>query len=155
MREPRFETLAVLSRGARAGAAGQADHHRHACLAAEHEADLRRLVDDLLHRERDEIRELDLEHGTHAGHRGADRRPGESQFADGSVDHALRSEALQEIARHAEGAAVHADVLPEEKDARIGFHGLREPLADRLRVRQLLRLGGDWLGKLSRHRHPA
>ncbi len=93
VREPRFEALAVLRRGAGARAARQPHDHRHARLAAEHEADLRRLVDDLLHRQRDEIRELDLEHRPHAGQRGADRRAGDAQLADRRVDHALAAEA--------------------------------------------------------------
>ena len=73
VREPALEALRVLRRAALARAALGAQHDRHRQLAAGHEVRLRRGVDELVERERDEVDEHDLEHRPHARLRRADR----------------------------------------------------------------------------------
>ena len=51
----------MLRRPAPAGAALRAQHHRHRQLAARHEVRLRRLVDELVERQRDEVDVHDLD----------------------------------------------------------------------------------------------
>jgi hypothetical protein len=154
VREPRFQALAVLRGGAGAGTAGQADHHRHAGLAAEHEMDLGRLIDDLLHCQRHEVGELQLEHRLHAGNGRADGRTRNAELADRRVDDALRAETMDEVARHTECAAVDADVLAEQENPLVRLHRLGKPFADRLGVRQFARPDFG-RGDVIRHRHPA
>ena len=57
---------------------GAADHERHGHLAARHVAPLGGVVDDLIHRERDEVGDLQLDDRPAADERGADTgaRPG-------------------------------------------------------------------------------
>ena len=140
MAEPGFEALAVLRGRARAGAGRKAHHDRHRHLAAQHEAHLRRLVDDLLHRQRREIGELELEDRPHAGHRRTDGDARAAKLGDRRVHHAVGAEALDQIARHLEGAAIDADVLAHQEDALVGFHGDRHGFLDGLRIAQLARL---------------
>ena len=59
--QPRLEALRVLRRAALAGAALRAQHERHAELPARHRVRLRRRVDELVERERDEVDVHDLE----------------------------------------------------------------------------------------------
>jgi hypothetical protein len=121
----------------------------HAGLAAEHEADLRRLIDDLLHRQRDEIGELDLEHGRMPVSAAPTAAPASPSSLIGVSITRSGPKRFRRSARHAEGAAVHADVLAEQEHARIGLHRLREAFAYRLRVGQLLRLGQRRRGELN------
>ena len=51
----------------------RADHERHGQLAAGEVVELRRLVEDLVHRDADEVEELDLADGANAGDREPDR----------------------------------------------------------------------------------
>ena len=136
MAKPRLEALAVLRRRAGAGSGGKPHDHRHRDLAAEHEAHLRRLVDDLLHRERCEIGELELEDRPHAGHRRADGDAGTAELGDRRIHDALRAEALDEIARDLKGAAINADILAHQEDALIRLHGNRHGFLDRLGIAQ-------------------
>ena len=80
MAEPGFEALAVLRGRARAGARREPHHQRHRDFAAQHEADLGRLVDDLLHRQRGEIGELEFEDRPHARQRRTDGNAGTAEF---------------------------------------------------------------------------
>ncbi len=92
MHEPVLKALGVLGGGAGSRPARHPQDERHGGLAAEHEAHLGRLQDQLLHRERDEVHELDLADGPHAGERRADARPGDGRLGDGRVADALRPE---------------------------------------------------------------
>ena len=139
MAEPCFEALAVLRGRARAGTGGKAHHDWHRNFAAEHEAHLGCLVDDLLHRQRREIRELEFEDRPQAGHRRADCDARAAKLGDRRVHHAVGAEALDEVARHLEGAAIDADVLAHQEDALVGFHGDRHGLLDGLRIAEFAR----------------
>ena len=92
--EPGLEALAVLGGGAGAGAGGHPHDQRHRGLAAEHVAQLGRLVDDLLHRERGEVGELELEDRPQAGQRRADGDAGAAELGDRRVHHPVGAEAV-------------------------------------------------------------
>ena len=70
--EPGLELLGVLRARRPAGAALGPHRQRHLDLAARHVAVLRRLVDELLHGERQEVLVHDLDDGAHPLHRRAD-----------------------------------------------------------------------------------
>ena len=134
--EPGFEALAVLCRSARTGAGRKSHDDRHRHLAAEHEAHLRRLIDDLLHGERGEVGELELEDRPHTGHRSAHCDARATELGDRRVHHAIGTEALHQIARHLKSAAINADILTHEEHALIRLHGDRHGLLNRLSVAQ-------------------
>ena len=91
---------------------GQAEHHRHLRLAAEHVADLGALEHELFHRQGQEIHELHLGDGRHPGDGGTDRSARNGGLSDGGIAHPLRPEFVDQPLRHLESAAVHADVFP-------------------------------------------
>jgi hypothetical protein len=107
----------------------QADRHprdqRYAALPAEHEAVLRGLVDQLVHRAQREIDHAHFDHRTQARERHADRRAHDRGFRDRRVDHALGAELLLQSPVLRKDAAA-AQVLAERHDARIGAHGLAQ-----------------------------
>jgi hypothetical protein len=76
--------------GTRAG--GRADHQRHLRGAAEHEVDLRGLVDDLVHRAGDEVGELQLDDGPHPAQGGPDPGADDGDLGDRGVAHPLAAE---------------------------------------------------------------
>ena len=98
VRQPGLEALRVLRAAALARAALRPQHERHRQLAAGHEVRLRRLVDELVERERDEVDEHDLDDGPQARLRGADRDPADRGLADRRVADALGAELLGEPA---------------------------------------------------------
>ena len=136
MAEPGLEALAVLRRRTGAGAGGKAHHHGNRNLAAQHEAHLRRLVDDLLHGERGEVGKLELEDRPHAGEGGTDSDARAAQFRYRRVDHPIGAETLDQIAGDLEGAAIDADILAHQEDAFVHLHGDRHGFLDRLGVAQ-------------------
>ena len=134
MSEPRLKALAVLGCSTRARTGGEAHDDRHRNLAAQHEAHLRGLVDDLLHGEGGEIRELELEDRPHSGDGCANGDACTAELGDRHVDHPLGAEALDEVARHLEGATIDADVLAHQEDARIAFQRDGHGFLDGLRI---------------------
>ena len=127
----------MLRRAAEPGAGRHPEHHRHRDRPAQHVAELRRLIDDLLHRQHREIAELELIDRPQAGQRRADRNARAAEFGNGGVHHPLLAVAADEIAGHAEGAAVKADILAHQQNPRIGVHRQRQRLLDRLSVGKL------------------
>ena len=85
----------------------------------------------------DEVGELHLGHRAHAHDRGASAAGDDRGLRERRVDHAPRPELFLEAERHLERAAVDADVLAEDEDARVAPHLLAEPVGDRLQVRAL------------------
>ena len=61
------------------------DHERHRELAAGEVVELRGLVEDLVHRDADEVEELDLAHRAHARDREADRVADGARLAERRV----------------------------------------------------------------------
>ncbi len=139
MAEPCLEALAVLRGSARAGTGGKAHDDRHRNGAAQHVAHLGGLVDDLLHGERREIGELELEDRTHASHGCTDCDASAAQLRDRRIHHALGAEAFHQIAGDLESAAIDADVLAHEEHALIALHGNGHGFLDGLRVAQFTR----------------
>ena len=90
------------------------DHERHGELAAGEVVELRRLVEDLVHRHADEVEELDLAHGAHAGDGEADGVADRARLAQRRVADPFLAVVLEEPARDAERAAVRADVLADQ-----------------------------------------
>ena len=125
----------MLRAAALARAALRPQHERHRELAAGHEVRLRRLVDELVERERDEVDEHDLDHRTQARLRGADRDPADRGLADRRVPDALRAELLGEPGGRAPRPAL-GHVLADHEHARVGAHRLCERRGDRLQVRR-------------------
>jgi hypothetical protein len=123
--EPGLERLRVLRRRGAPDADRHPDDGRHAALAAEHEAVLRRLVDDLVHRAQREVDHPHLDHRLEPGQRHAHRGADDRGLGDRRVDHALRAEALGlQPAVLAEDAAA-AEVLAQRHHARVGLHRQR------------------------------
>ena len=135
--EPGLELLRVLRARAPAGAALGADRQRHLHLAAGHRPVLRRLVDELLHREGQEVLVHDLDDRAHALHRGADAGADDRHLGDRCVADALGPELGEHALRDAHRAAHLGDVLAHDEDVVVGAHRARERVADRFAVGQL------------------
>jgi hypothetical protein len=132
----------VLRGAALAGAALGAQHERDGQLAAGHEVRLRRLVDELVEGEGQEVDEHDLDDGAEAGLGGADRDPADRRLADRRVADTLRPELLREPPGGAERPAL-GDVLAEHEHALVGAHGLGQCRRDCAEVGGLVfRSGG-------------
>ena len=126
----------MLGAVALAGAALGAEHERHRQLAAGHEVRLRRLVDELIERERDEVDEHDLDDGAEARLRRPDGDPAHRALADRRVAHALAAELVRESGGREIRAAL-GDVLAEDDHALVVAHRARERCRDRLDERGL------------------
>src|ERR1051326_3196450 len=87
-------------------------------------------VDDLVEGAADEVHELELGHGTHAGERRAKRRADNRRFGNGRIDHALRAEVMNETVSHFERAALNADAFADAEGGGVGLHLFPESLAD-------------------------
>ena len=114
VRQPGLEALRVLRAAALPRAALRPHDERHRQLAARHEVRLRRLVDELVERERDEVDEHDLDHRSQSGLRRADRDAADRRLADRRVAHALGAELLGEPRRRAPRPAL-GHVLPDAR----------------------------------------
>ena len=121
--------------------------HRHFPLAARHVVDLGRLVHHLVHGQRREIAEHDVDDRTHAGHRRADADAGEARFGDRRIEHALGAEFLDQPGEHLERRARFGDVFAHDEHARVAAHLFGQRFADRLRKREFALRG-------FRHRRP-
>ena len=82
MREPRFQHVAMLTTEAHADTGRRPDHQRDMSLPARHEAQLRRVIDDLVHRHRHEVHQHDLGHRPQARDRRAHGRADDRLFRD-------------------------------------------------------------------------
>ena len=125
-----MQRLRVLRGGAARGAQRGAQHHGHFPLAAGHVMNFGGLVDHLVHDERDEIAEHDVDDRAHAGHRRADAEAGETGFGNGRVDHAVGAELGGKAGEDFERRAGFGDVLAHQEDARIAAHFLGDGFLD-------------------------
>ena len=91
---------------------------------------LRRLVDDAVHRQGQEVAEHDLDHGTEPRYRRAESRSCESELRDRRVEDALSTVLLVETGSHGEHAACDGDILAEEDHAVVFGQLLVQRLAD-------------------------
>ncbi len=112
-------------------AARRADHQRHRDVS-EHAGELHGVVVELVHAERQEVREHHLGHRQEAGEREPDRRAGDARLADRRGDHAARErrrQALSDLERAAVGVV---QVLAEQQRARVRFQQVLERGIERL-----------------------
>src|SRR5206468_8656470 len=85
--------LRVLGRGAQPGSRHRAHHEWYLGLAAEHVAELRRLIQKLIEADADEVYEHELRYGAEASRCRTDRHTDETGLADRCVDDAVCAEA--------------------------------------------------------------
>ena len=125
--EPALEALRMLRGELVAGAVGRADDQWAAHLAAEHGSDLGCVIDDLVHRDEQEVEGHDLDHRALAEHRGADAGADEALLGDRGVAHAVGPELVEQTGGDLVGAVEDADLLAHHEDALVA----RELLAQR------------------------
>jgi hypothetical protein len=94
--------------------------------------DLRRLVHQLIHRQRDKIAEHDVHHRAHTGHRRADADTGNARLRNRRVDHALGAEFFHQPRQHFKRRARFGNIFADDKHRRIAPHFFGEGLIDRL-----------------------
>ena len=94
---------------------GRADDHRAADLAAEHRADLGRVVDDLVHRDQDEVEGHDLDDRALPAIAAPTARADEALLADRRVAHAVGAELVQQAGGDLVGAVEDADLLAHQR----------------------------------------
>ena len=144
MDEPGLEALGVL--GGHADAVGDrpAQHHRHRDLAAAHVAPLGGVVGDLVHGQRHEVEDLQLDDGPAADERPADAAAGDGGLGDRRVDHPLRAEAPRAAAVTPNRPPCMPMSSPITKTPGSRCHLLAQRLVQGLGHRQLAcgRLGG-------------
>src|SRR6266702_2157555 len=121
-----------------AGAARHPYHQGHLRLAAEHVADLRRVVDDLVVRDQREVDGHHLHHRAKAEHRGADGAAYYHLLGDRGVDDSLSAEPIKEPFGDAIGATELADVLADQVHGVVALHLLGQRLTKRDAVKLLL-----------------
>src|SRR5713101_5945032 len=117
-----LEAVRVLRRQLVAGAARHTDHHRHLGLAAEHVADLRRVVDDLVVRDQREVDGHQLHDGAQAQHRRADGGADDRLLGYRRVHDPLRTEPVEQTFGDSVGAAELADVFAHQIDGLVALH---------------------------------
>ena len=132
----------MLGGVAAAGALLGANDQRDSGLAAEHVAQLGRLVDDRLHGQADEVDVHDLGDRPTARRGGADGHRGDGFFGDGRVAHALGAEFFGQALGDAEDAAAApaGDVLAHHEDGRVAPHLFAQRLVERFGVGDAARL---------------
>ena len=108
----------------------RAQHHRHLELAAGHIVGLGRLVDELVHRQRDKVAEHNVHNRAHPGDRGTNTEASNTRFGDGRIDDALCAEFIDHAGEHFEDGAGFSHILADDKDARIAAHLFADRLAD-------------------------
>jgi hypothetical protein len=128
----------VLAAEAQAGARAAAHDHRDGQRAAGEVAGVRRLGDEPVERDADEVDEHHLDDRAVATHRGADGCAEEAGLGDRRIQHALRSELLQEALGDLERPSAAGDVLAETEHLRVCRHLIRERTLDRFADAQLL-----------------
>src|SRR5271166_3412647 len=97
-------------------------------------------VADLVEGATNEIHELELGDGTHAGERGSEGRADDGGLGDGRVNDTLGAEAVDETVGDFERAAVDADVFAEAEDGGVAVHFFPDSLADGFEVGELHRV---------------
>jgi hypothetical protein len=113
-----------------APADGRPQGQRDALLLVREVPVLGGLVDEAVHRERDEVGEHDLEDGAQPGCGATERGAGERELGDRRVEDAVGAVALREAGRRLEDAAGVRHVLAEEHHVLVAPELLVERLPD-------------------------
>src|SRR5712672_2828352 len=87
-------------------------------------------IGELVEAASDEVDELHLADGTQAEITHAAGRADDGAFADGSVDHALPAEALEQAFAGLERAAINTHVFADDHYGGVAFHFLEHGLLD-------------------------
>jgi hypothetical protein len=114
------------------------DDHRHLGAALGAVAHLRDLADDLVVRRVDEAVELDLDDGTVAAQRHADRGADDAGLRQRAVDDTVLAEVLLQAVGDPEDAAELADVLAHDEDLGVVLHRLPQAHVEALGEGDLL-----------------
>src|SRR5215211_1720369 len=130
--EPGLDALGVVEGTAGHDAVRRPDGYGTVPVAVRTVVELGRLVDDLVERGRDEVRELYLGHGTHPVHRKTYGRAHDQALRQRGVHHPRGPELLLQSLRHPENTAGPAHILSEHHYRLIRAHLLGEPLMDGL-----------------------
>ena len=115
--EPGLELLGVLRSGRPAGAALRADRQRHLDLPAGHRPVLGRLVDELLHRDGEEVLVHDLDHGRMPWIAAPMPAPTIAISEIGVLRTRVGAELVEHALRDAHRPAHLGDVLAHDEDA--------------------------------------
>ncbi len=86
------------------------------------------LVAELIHHQKDEIAEHQIDDGPGAGHRGAHGQSHEAGFGNGRVDDTFGTEFLDEAREHLEGRAGLGHILAHQENRRVAAHFLGDGL---------------------------
>ena len=124
------------------GAALRSEHHRDTGLPAEHEAVLRGLVHDLVHRKAGEVDVHELNDRAETGQGGTDGRPDDPDLADRRLADPSGPELVEEAGGNLESAAVLGDVFADHDDPFVTLHLEAKRVAERLVVEHFARRGG-------------
>ena len=134
---PGLELLRVLRSRRPARPALRPDRERHLQLSARHRPVLRSLVDELLHRDRQEVLVHDLHDRAHALDRGADPAADDRHLGDRGVSDALGTELVEQALRHGHRPAHLGDVLTHDEHALVLAQRLSESVTHGLAIGQL------------------
>ena len=131
MHEPRGIFLRVIQAAAHAAAAANARGEGAGVTAGAAVMDFRGLLDELIHRRRDEIGELNFGHRSQAHHRAADGRSDDDAFGERRIEDAVFAVLIEQARGGFENAAGKADIFAEDEDAFIASQFLIERLGNR------------------------
>ena len=156
MQEPRLQTLRMLGAKATAHSTLNADRHWNRELSIGHIPNLGGVVYQLVHGERHEIREHDLDYGSSPGQCRTDRETHDCSFADGRVDDPGGPKGCGEPRRCTEGATV-GNVFAEDEDVVVSLQLLSKDRGDGVDVTDCLRHGcaTTFVNRSSRSGHGA
>src|SRR5579871_4250916 len=93
---PALQTMGMLGRHLSPTAAGHAHHQRDVELAARHVAERRRVVYDLIEREKTEVDRHHLDYRPHTTERGADAGAHEGRFRERRIAYPLGPELIKQ-----------------------------------------------------------
>ena len=132
--EHRLERLGVLGAGAAARPRLGPEDDRDRERAGGHVAELRRLVEDRVQADPDEVHEHDLDDRPQAGHRRADGGADVAHLADRRIQDTVGTEPVIEPLRDGEDPAAGADVDPDQHDRVVLGHRVGHALVERVDV---------------------
>jgi len=84
-----------------------------------------RITNGAFHFQPDEIAEHDVDHRTHARHRGAYRNSRKAGFRNRRIQHPLWSELVHQARQHFERMPRFSDIFAQNKNARVAPHLFR------------------------------
>ena len=140
--DPRLEALTVLGGRAARRTQRRAQHERHAQAAPRHVVRLGGLVDELVHHQRQEVAEHDVDDRPHAGHGGAHTQAGDAGLRDRRVDHSIGAELVDQAGQHLERRSRLGHVLADHEHPLVAPELLGQRLVDRLAEGDLAGGGG-------------